>query len=134
MGTVPGMRIELVPADPAWPDRFAVERDAIVDALAEVAVRVEHVGSTSVPGLAAKPTIDIVLCVPDSTDEAAYVPALEAEGFVFLLREPEWFEHRLLRREPRRTGTSCRTTPTRRPTWCGRSNGAPESPPVQSGE
>ena len=102
MATVPGMRIELAPADPAWPGMFASERDAIVGALGAAAVRVEHVGSTSVPGLAAKPTIDIVLCVPDSSDEDAYVPALEAIGFVFLLREPDWFEHRLLRREPRR--------------------------------
>ena len=57
----------------------------------------EHAGSTSVPGLAAKNQIDVVLGVPDSTDEAAYVPALEAAGFEFAIREPEWFEHRLFR-------------------------------------
>ena len=57
----------------------------------------EHAGSTSVPGLAAKNQIDVVLGVPNSTDEAAYVPALEAAGFEFALREPEWFEHRLFR-------------------------------------
>jgi GrpB-like predicted nucleotidyltransferase (UPF0157 family) len=61
-------------------------------ALAEVTV-----GSTSVPGLPAKPIIDIVLEVPDSADEAAYVPDLEAAGYVLRIREPRWFEHRLLR-------------------------------------
>jgi GrpB-like predicted nucleotidyltransferase (UPF0157 family) len=57
----------------------------------------EHVGSTSVPGLAAKPIVDIVLAVADSADEEAYVPALEAAGYVLRIREPGWFEHRLLR-------------------------------------
>ena len=52
-------------------------------------------GSTSVPGLAAKPIIDIVLEVPDTTDEATYVDDLEAAGYVLRFREPDWFEHRL---------------------------------------
>ena len=46
------------------------------------------------PGLAAKPIIDIALEVPDSTDEPAYVSDLEAAGYVLRFREPEWFEHR----------------------------------------
>ena len=54
----------------------------------------EHVGSTSVPGLAAKPIIDISLAVADSADEQAYVPALEAAGYFLRIREPDWFEHR----------------------------------------
>ena len=58
---------------------------------------VEHAGSTSVPGLAAKPIIDIVLAVPDSADERAYVPAMEAAGYVLRVREPDWFEHRLFK-------------------------------------
>ena len=57
----------------------------------------EHAGSTSVPGLAAKPVIDIVLAVPDSSDEGAYVPALEAAGYVLRIREPDWYEHRLFK-------------------------------------
>jgi GrpB-like predicted nucleotidyltransferase (UPF0157 family) len=74
----------------------------IREAIGETAVVLEHAGSTSVPGLAAKPIIDVVLGVPHSTDEAAYVPALEAAGFEFAIREPEWFEHRLFRgRDPR---------------------------------
>ena len=52
--------------------------------------------------MAAKPVIDIALAVPDATDEASYVPALERGGFEFVLREPHWFEHRMLRREPDR--------------------------------
>ena len=57
----------------------------------------EHAGSTSVPGLAAKPIIDIELAVPDSADEPAYVPDLEAGGYVLRGREPDWFEHRLFK-------------------------------------
>ncbi len=60
-------------------------------------MQVEHVGSTSVPGLAAKPVIDIVLVVSDSADEAGYVPDLEAAGYALQFREPDWYEHRFLR-------------------------------------
>jgi GrpB-like predicted nucleotidyltransferase (UPF0157 family) len=62
-----------------------------------VAVVVEHVGSTSVPGLAAKPVLDVLLLVPDPSDEAAYVPQLEAAGFLLHFREPEWHQHRFLK-------------------------------------
>ena len=62
------------------------------------ALLVEHAGSTSVPHLAAKPIIDIVLAVPDSPDEDDYVPALEAAGYRLRIREPDWFEHRLLKK------------------------------------
>jgi GrpB-like predicted nucleotidyltransferase (UPF0157 family) len=55
------------------------------------------VGSTSVPDLAAKPVIDIVLVVIDSADETAYVRLLEAAGYQLHLREPDWYEHRLLK-------------------------------------
>ena len=58
------------------------------------ALLVEHAGSTSVPGLAAKPIIDIVLVVADSSDETSYVPELETAGYVLRIREPDWFEHR----------------------------------------
>ena len=57
----------------------------------------EHAGSTSVPGLAAKPRIDIMLAVPDSADEPSYVPALEAAGYVLRIREPDWYEHRVFK-------------------------------------
>ncbi|HWM19918.1 MAG TPA: bifunctional GrpB family protein/GNAT family N-acetyltransferase [Ilumatobacteraceae bacterium] len=82
-----------------WPARFEHERRDIVAALGGRAVAIEHVGSTSVPTLKAKPVIDIALVVPDTTDEDAYVPALVTIGYEFLMREPDWFEHRLLRRD-----------------------------------
>ena len=87
------------PYDPAWPAIFERERATIVAALADRAVQVEHTGSTSVPGLAAKRKIDITLAVPDSTAEDSYVPALEAVGYRFVIREADWFEHRLLVRD-----------------------------------
>jgi GrpB-like predicted nucleotidyltransferase (UPF0157 family) len=90
-------RIVLVEYDPDWPAQYEAVATRIRGAIGNTAVVLEHAGSTSVPGLAAKNQIDVVLGVPDSTDEAAYVPALEAAGFEFAIREPEWFEHRLFR-------------------------------------
>jgi GrpB-like predicted nucleotidyltransferase (UPF0157 family) len=58
---------------------------------------IEHVGSTAVPGLAAKPRIDVRLVVADSADEPAYVPAVEAAGYVLRIREPDWYEHRVFK-------------------------------------
>jgi GrpB-like predicted nucleotidyltransferase (UPF0157 family) len=89
--------VELAEYDPAWPARFEREAARIRSVLGDRVRRLEHVGSTSVPGLPAKPIIDIVLAVPDSADEPAYVVPLEAAGYVLRIREPEWFEHRLLR-------------------------------------
>lgn len=89
--------IELVEYDAAWPKLFVREAARIRAALGTAALAVDHVGSTSVPGLAAKPTIDIVLAVNDSSDEFAYVPLLEAVGYVLHIREPGWFEHRLFK-------------------------------------
>jgi GrpB-like predicted nucleotidyltransferase (UPF0157 family) len=90
-------RITLAEYDPQWPALFDREAARIRAVLGDAAVRVEHVGSTSVPGLAAKPIIDILLAVPDSADERAYAPALEAVGYVLRIREPDWFEHRLFK-------------------------------------
>ena len=100
-----GNRLELVAVapvtladyDPAWPERFAAEAERIRGALGERAVVLEHAGSTSVPGMAAKPILDIVLGVPDPTAEDDYVPALEALGYTLHIREPGWHEHRLLK-------------------------------------
>jgi len=80
--------------DPAWPSLFEREAVRIRAALGETVVRLEHTGSTSVPGLAAKPIIDMTLTVPDSADESTYVPQLEAAGYVLRIREPHWHEHR----------------------------------------
>jgi GrpB-like predicted nucleotidyltransferase (UPF0157 family) len=89
--------IEICAYDDEWPRRFAREERRIRAALGAAALQVEHVGSTSVPGLAAKPIIDVILVVADSTDEDAYVPALEAAGYILRIREPDWFEHRMFR-------------------------------------
>ena len=101
-GHGPSPAFPVVPPDPAWPQVYAALAGVIRDALGERALALEHVGSTAVPGLAAKPVIDIDLTVADSDDEASYVPALEPHGFVLVLREPWWYGHRLLRqRRPR---------------------------------
>jgi GrpB-like predicted nucleotidyltransferase (UPF0157 family) len=89
--------IEIRDYDPEWPDLYAREAARIRDALGERALRVEHAGSTSVPGLAAKPVIDVVLEVADSADEASYVPDMSPCGYVLRIREPDWFEHRLFK-------------------------------------
>lgn len=81
--------------DPSWPVMFEREARRIRDALADGVLRLEHVGSTSVPQLAAKPTIDVLLVVKDSSDEASYAPALESAGYVLRIREPNWYQHRL---------------------------------------
>jgi GrpB-like predicted nucleotidyltransferase (UPF0157 family) len=87
-------KIQVVDYDPDWARLFQREAERIRAVLEERVVQLEHVGSTSVPGLAAKPIIDILLVVPDSSDEPAYVPDLEAAGYVLVIREPEWFQHR----------------------------------------
>ena len=89
--------IHLEEYDPNWPSLFETQREVIIRALRGLEFKIEHVGSTSVPGLAAKPIIDIVLEVPDSSKEEKYVPHLEANGFKLKIREPEWFEHRVLK-------------------------------------
>ncbi len=90
-------QIVLVEPDPAWPQVYAGEAVKIRAALGERVMQLEHVGSTSVPGLLAKPLIDILLVVADSADEAEYIPALEAAGYTLTVREPGWYEHRMLR-------------------------------------
>jgi GrpB-like predicted nucleotidyltransferase (UPF0157 family) len=90
-------RIRIVDYDPDWPRQFAVEADKIRAALGDRALVLEHAGSTSVPGLAAKPLIDIVLVVTDTSDKAAYVPDLERAGYVLRIREPDWYQHRVLK-------------------------------------
>jgi GrpB-like predicted nucleotidyltransferase (UPF0157 family) len=87
--------VTLAEYDPVWCERYAALARVICEALGDVLL-VEHVGSTSVPGLVAKPIIDIVLAVADSADEAAYVAALEAHGYALRIREPDWHEHRML--------------------------------------
>lgn len=87
----------MVEHDPAWSAWAAELRSRIGAALGWRALCLSHVGSTSVPGLPAKPIIDLDLIVADPGDEAAYVPALETFGFELTVREPWWYGHRLLR-------------------------------------
>lgn len=88
------VRVELSDHDPRWAARFeerAVELRAV---LGDRARLVEHIGSTAVPGLAAKPIVDIVVGIDDPDDEPAYLPDLQAAGYDLRVREPG---HRCLR-------------------------------------
>jgi GrpB-like predicted nucleotidyltransferase (UPF0157 family) len=91
--------ITLVAYDPEWPGLFAREEARIRAILGDRVVRLEHTGSTSVPGLAAKPIIDITMTVADVTDEPAYAPDLEAAGYRLVIRErePDWYDHRVFK-------------------------------------
>ncbi|GAA1477020.1 GrpB family protein [Nocardioides aestuarii] len=84
----------LVDHDPAWAGRFTEHERRIRDALGPAAVQVEHIGSTSVPGLAAKPILDVLVTVEDITAEEDYLAPLLAAGYVLRVREPA---HRLVR-------------------------------------
>lgn len=90
-------KVVVVEYDSRWPQIFAREAERIRAALNERVLCIEHAGSTAVPGLAAKPVIDIVLVVADSREESAYAPKLEAAGYRLCIREPEWFEHRMFK-------------------------------------
>jgi GrpB-like predicted nucleotidyltransferase (UPF0157 family) len=92
-----GGAIQLSDYDAAWPVLFAREATRIQGILCDRAISIEHVGSTSVPGLAAKPIIDIVLEVHDSAAEIGYVPAFESGGYQLRIREPQWWQHRMLK-------------------------------------
>jgi len=80
--------------DPAWPSRFAELQGRIGSALGDTAIAVEHIGSTSVPGLAAKPIVDVLAVVADVDDESSYVTAMQDAGFVLRVREAG---HRMFR-------------------------------------
>jgi GrpB-like predicted nucleotidyltransferase (UPF0157 family) len=88
--------ITVSPYDQRWPVRYQQEEARIRAALGERALAVEHVGSTAVPGLAAKDRIDIDLIVADPADEDTYVPDLAAAGYTLRTREPHWYQHRCL--------------------------------------
>jgi GrpB-like predicted nucleotidyltransferase (UPF0157 family) len=89
--------IHLVDYDPTWPGRFAEEAEKLRAVLGQRAMRIEHVGSTAVPGLSAKPILDILLLVADSGDESQYADSLQAAGYQLRVREPDWHEHRMFK-------------------------------------
>lgn len=90
-------RVAVVEYDPEWPHLYEREAARLRALLGGRVLALEHVGSTAVPGLPAKPIIDIDLSLADSTDEAAYLPRLEGAGYRLVVREPDWYEHRLLK-------------------------------------
>jgi GrpB-like predicted nucleotidyltransferase (UPF0157 family) len=97
IGEIAPVKIVVVDYDPGWLGRFREEEHRIRAALGCQAKAVEHIGSTAVPGLAAKPIIDILLVIDDPSDESTYLPALENAGYVLRIREPGFYEHRMLR-------------------------------------
>ena len=97
IGGIEKREIVIVDYDPLWPEKFQRHAAIISQALGQRALVIEHVGSTSVLGLAAKPIIDVDVLVKDSSNEAAYLPALLAAGYFLRVREPEWHEHRMFR-------------------------------------
>jgi len=96
-GAAPAIGIEVTDPDPTWPRQYDDLADRIRDAMGWRVLQLEHVGSTSVQGLAVKPIIDIDLTVADPDREQDYIPALEAIGFRLAIREPWWYGHRVLR-------------------------------------
>ncbi|NYH52179.1 MULTISPECIES: GrpB family protein [Nocardiopsis] len=90
-------RVRLVEYDTKWPYLFERESRRVAAALGDRILLFEHVGSTAVPGLAAKPCVDLLLVVADSSDEPAYMPDLEAVGYSLVIREPDWYQHRVFK-------------------------------------
>lgn len=97
IGGIEAPNIVVVDYDPTWPKRFRREEERIRASLGGTVRGIEHIGSTSVPGLAAKPIVDILLVVEDSGDEASYAPALERAGYILRVREKDFHEHRMFR-------------------------------------
>lgn len=89
--------VYLADYDPDWPVLYEREAARVRELLGDRVRLLEHVGSTSVPGLSAKPIIDMLLAVADSADEPAYVPSMEAGGYAVRIREPDWHEHRVFK-------------------------------------
>lgn len=97
IGGVEKRDIRIVEYDPDWHSKFERHARIITGAIGDSILRIEHIGSTSVPGLAAKPIIDILVVLPDSANESAYLSQLEAVGYTLRVREPDWNEHRMFR-------------------------------------
>lgn len=83
VGEQPDRTVEVVPYDPAWPVEFESTRAVLASAVGDVATSIEHVGSTAVPGLASKPTIDILMVVVSTDSFLDVLPAVEALGFEY---------------------------------------------------
>jgi GrpB-like predicted nucleotidyltransferase (UPF0157 family) len=97
IGGVEKVDIRIVDYDPRWPELFRQHAARIAAALGPEALSIEHIGSTSVPDMPAKPIIDILVVVKDSAKEESYLPALVAAGYQLRVREPDFHQHRMLR-------------------------------------
>jgi GrpB-like predicted nucleotidyltransferase (UPF0157 family) len=97
LGAPPAEAIEIAAYSPEWPALFEASKRSIAEAIGGVALNIEHIGSTAVPNLAAKPVVDIDLIVDDPAREEAYAPALARIGCVLTIRERTWYQHRMLR-------------------------------------
>lgn len=91
------VQIEVVAHDTDWFARFGVQKELIQKVLGDIVLSIDHVGSTAVEGLAAKPIIDIDLIIENPEDEVSYIPALETLGYELTIREPSWYQHRMLK-------------------------------------
>ncbi|REF27340.1 GrpB-like predicted nucleotidyltransferase (UPF0157 family) [Xenorhabdus cabanillasii] len=89
--------IDVVEYNPEWVATWQQLSSVIKETLGNVVLNIEHVGSTAVAGMVAKPVIDIDLIVEDPTQEEKYVPALERLGYELTVREPSFYQHRCLR-------------------------------------
>ena len=97
IGGVEAPAVVVVPYRQEWPETFDRHRARIAATLGAGAVGIDHIGSTAVPGLAAKPIVDTLVVVADSADEDSYLPAMERAGYVLRVREPDFEEHRMFR-------------------------------------
>ncbi len=97
IGGVEAPAVVIVPYRQEWPETVGRHRARIAAALGAGAVGIDHIGSTAVPGLAAKPVVDILVVVANSADEDSYLPAMERAGYVLRVREPDFEEHRMFR-------------------------------------
>ena len=97
IGGVEKRAVVVVPYRPEWPETFRLHRERIAAAIGAGALGIDHIGSTAVPGLAAKPIVDMLVVVVDSADENAYLPTIKSAGYVLRVREPEFEEHRMFR-------------------------------------
>src|SRR5436190_1813719 len=97
IGGIEKREIVIVEYDPQWPGKFQEHAALLSRVLGSHALAIEHVGSTAVPGLAAKPIVDIDVLVEDPSDEETYLPALVQAGYVLRVREPDWHQHRMFR-------------------------------------
>jgi GrpB-like predicted nucleotidyltransferase (UPF0157 family) len=96
--------VRLVAHDPGWGTQAAQELHRVKDALGPIALRLEHVGSTAVPGLAAKPIVDLLVSVGQVDPHGAHVERLEGLGYLFV-PDPDSADFQLFARPPERPRT-----------------------------